>query len=210
MNERFQKPPSLADAQDAGFPVGGEPLAVDLADTVVTAGPEPVDLLVDDLASQRFWSLHSTLLPDGWSPPDLASTRQLRDTLRGLLDAAQQRRPLPQDELASLNAFSERTSLSLSLTRASERLERQDRWHAQNPADLALSAVARSAIELLADPKQLARLRRCASSTCSMLFVYGDQRRRFCTTNICGNRERVARHYRRHRGASNEDELQGE
>jgi predicted RNA-binding Zn ribbon-like protein len=32
-----------------------------------------------------------------------------------------------------------------------------------------------------------------------MLFVAADTRRKFCTQNICGNRTRVARHYRRHR-----------
>jgi predicted RNA-binding Zn ribbon-like protein len=30
-----------------------------------------------------------------------------------------------------------------------------------------------------------------------MLFIASDPRRRFCTQNICANRVRVARHYRR-------------
>ena len=202
LTERSQRPPTLAEAQAAGFPVGGEPLAVDLADTVVTVESEPHDLLTDDAMCERFWTLHAAVLPDGWAAPDLGVTRQLRDAVRPLLDAAQQERPLSPEDLASLNRFSERTSVSLSLVAGAQGLTRHDRWHAQDPADLALSAAARSAVELLADPAQLARLRRCASPSCSMLFVGGDRRRRFCTPNICGNRDRVARHYRRHHGGA--------
>ena len=201
MKERSQKPPTLTEAQAAGFPVGGEPLAVDLADTVVTVGPEPHDLLTDDAVCERFWTLHAGVLPDGWAAPDLGATRQLRDAVRALLDAAQQERPFSSEDLASLNRFSGRTSVSRSLIAGAEGLTLHERWHTHDPADLALSAAARSAIELLADPEQRARLRRCASPSCSMLFVGGDRRRRFCTPNICGNRDRVARHYRRHHGA---------
>ncbi|MGY4711064.1 CGNR zinc finger domain-containing protein [Mycolicibacterium sp. CBM1] len=35
--------------------------------------------------------------------------------------------------------------------------------------------------------------------SCSIVFVAADSRRKFCTQNICANRTRVARHYRRHR-----------
>ncbi len=58
--------------------------------------------------------------------------------------------------------------------------------------------VADSLIDLLTGPG-LGRLRRCQNPACSMLFVASDARRKFCTQNICANRTRVARHYRRHR-----------
>jgi predicted RNA-binding Zn ribbon-like protein len=76
---------------------------------------------------------------------------------------------------------------------------RVDRWHAADPTALPLAAAARSAIEILTDAGSVDRLRRCANPACSMLFVNGDTRRQWCTPNICGNRARVARHYRRHR-----------
>jgi predicted RNA-binding Zn ribbon-like protein len=43
------------------------------------------------------------------------------------------------------------------------------------------------------------RLRRCANPACSMLFLADTTRRQWCTPNLCGNRARVARHYRRSR-----------
>nr|WP_272925044.1 CGNR zinc finger domain-containing protein [Streptomyces sp. SID8377] len=42
-------------------------------------------------------------------------------------------------------------------------------------------------------------MRRCANPECSMLFLAGNSRRKWCTGNICGNRTRVARHCRRSR-----------
>ncbi len=197
MNERIA-PPTLVEAQAAGFPVGGESLAVDLADTLITAGPEPQDLLVDETTCERFWALHAGVLPDGSASPSLAATRRLRNAIRPLLDAAHQGDPLPPPSIDELNAISGQASLSLSLIASAGGPTRHEHWRASDPVELALAAAARSAIELLADPAQRARLRRCASPTCSMLFVGGDRRRRFCTPNICGNRDRVARHYRRH------------
>ncbi|MFI1397843.1 CGNR zinc finger domain-containing protein [Streptomyces sp. NPDC020681] len=62
-----------------------------------------------------------------------------------------------------------------------------------------LAAVARDAVELLTDPAARARLRQCEGEGC--LRVYLDtsrgRRRRWCSSEVCGNRERVARHRRR-------------
>lgn len=69
------------------------------------------------------------------------------------------------------------------------------------PPDCAglLAAVARDAVDLLTDPVARSQLRRCEGANC--LLVYLDtsrgRRRRWCSSEICGNRERVARHRRR-------------
>lgn len=62
-----------------------------------------------------------------------------------------------------------------------------------------LSAVARDVVELLTDPVARAGLRRCEGDNCRMAlprYVTG-RRRRWCSSEVCGNRERVARHRRR-------------
>jgi predicted RNA-binding Zn ribbon-like protein len=200
MDEKPLDPPTIAKVQAAGFPIGGETLAVDLAKSVVMVRPEPRDLLADEVESEGFWVLHAAVLPDGWAVPDLRATRRLRHVVRPLLDAARQGGLLPPQDLFAPNAFSERTWVTLSLAIDPQAAWLLDRWHAHNSVDFTLGAVARSAIELLADPEQRSRLRRCVSPTCTMLFVGGDRRRRFCTPNICGNRERAARRYRRHHG----------
>ncbi|MFE7467124.1 CGNR zinc finger domain-containing protein [Streptomyces sp. NPDC057499] len=62
-----------------------------------------------------------------------------------------------------------------------------------------LAAVARDAIELLTDPVARAGLRRCEAGGCRRFYLDTSRgrRRRWCSSEVCGNRERVARHRRR-------------
>ncbi|MEU3249943.1 CGNR zinc finger domain-containing protein [Streptomyces sp. NPDC006997] len=67
-----------------------------------------------------------------------------------------------------------------------------------------LGAVARDAVELLTDPAARASLRQCAGDNCPIVYVDTSRghRRRWCSSEVCGNRERVARHRRRAQPAS--------
>ncbi|MFI2432535.1 CGNR zinc finger domain-containing protein [Streptomyces sp. NPDC018693] len=62
-----------------------------------------------------------------------------------------------------------------------------------------LAAVARDAIALLTDPVARAGLRQCSGDNCRIVYVDTSRgrRRRWCSSEVCGNRERVARHRRR-------------
>jgi predicted RNA-binding Zn ribbon-like protein len=62
-----------------------------------------------------------------------------------------------------------------------------------------LAVVARDAVELLTDPAARAGLRQCAGDSCRRVYLDTSrgQRRRWCSSEVCGNRERVARHRRR-------------
>ncbi|MEU9377396.1 ABATE domain-containing protein [Streptomyces sp. NPDC048255] len=62
-----------------------------------------------------------------------------------------------------------------------------------------LAAVARDAVELLTDPGDLALLRACEGDGCTRVYLDTSRghRRRWCSSELCGNRERVARHRRR-------------
>ncbi|MCX5140590.1 MULTISPECIES: CGNR zinc finger domain-containing protein [unclassified Streptomyces] len=62
-----------------------------------------------------------------------------------------------------------------------------------------LAAVARDAVELLTDPVALDGLRRCEGDHCRRVYLDTSRgrRRRWCSSEVCGNRERVARHRRR-------------
>ncbi|MEV7414294.1 ABATE domain-containing protein [Streptomyces sp. NPDC089919] len=62
-----------------------------------------------------------------------------------------------------------------------------------------LAAVARDAVELLTDPEALALLRACDGDGCTRVYLDTSRghRRRWCSSGLCGNRERVARHRRR-------------
>jgi predicted RNA-binding Zn ribbon-like protein len=189
--------PTLAAAQAAGFPVGGEPLALDLADTLMTVTDPPTDLLTDEARALQFWALQHKRLPPGAAPPDLAATRALRSAIRTLLDARLANREPPVDALEVVNAAAAAAPGSPRLDAAGAGMALSWRWHSDAPQALALAAAARSAMEILAG--DTARLRRCANPACSMLFLADTTRRQWCTPNVCGNRTRVARHYRRHR-----------
>ncbi len=193
--------PSLAEVQAGGFPMGGEPLAVDLADTIIMATTPPTDLIADQAAADLFWTLHAGLLPPGWGFPSAEATRRLRAAIRLLLDAAQQATEAEGAALDELNAVAASVPSSPQVALRGGQAQRWERWHAADPAELALAAAARSAIDVLTLAALRSNLRRCASPACSMLYVSGDARRRWCTPNLCGNRDRAARHYRRHREA---------
>ncbi|WP_411079361.1 CGNR zinc finger domain-containing protein [Streptomyces sp. cmx-18-6] len=66
-----------------------------------------------------------------------------------------------------------------------------------------LAVVARDAVDLLTDPAARAALRRCEGGACHRLYLDTSRggRRRWCSGEVCGNRERVARHRRRAAGA---------
>ncbi|WP_406861209.1 CGNR zinc finger domain-containing protein [Streptomyces sp. HUAS MG47] len=63
-----------------------------------------------------------------------------------------------------------------------------------------LAAVARDAVDLLTDPVARTLLRQCESDDCRRCYLDTSRgrRRRWCSSEVCGNRERVARHRRRH------------
>jgi len=63
---------------------------------------------------------------------------------------------------------------------------------------LALARLAAQAVELLARPSALGA---CVAPGCVRYFVRDHPRRGWCSA-ACGNRARVARHYRRHHGSA--------
>ena len=62
-----------------------------------------------------------------------------------------------------------------------------------------LAVVARDVVGLLTDPAARGALRRCEGDNCARLYLDTSRghRRRWCSSEVCGNRERVARHRRR-------------
>ena len=66
------------------------------------------------------------------------------------------------------------------------------------PSTLALARLAAQAVELLARPSALGA---CVAPGCVRYFVRDHPRRGWCSA-ACGNRARVARHYRRHHGSA--------
>jgi len=180
------------------FPLTGEPLAVDLANTLVSERGRPADLLGDDEALRAWVRLHRAELPAGEQLPPLARVRALREAVRGLLEAAADgREPRAEDQGAVNRALAEAPAPRLAwdggrfVQAAAE----------PGPADGAalLAVLARSAVETLTGG-DAQRIRRCAGTGCILLFVATNPRRSFCSAELCGTRSRVARHRQRRRG----------
>jgi len=189
----------LVAAQAAGFPLAGEDLAIDLADTLITSTDPPTDLLDDPVRVRAFWKLQADRLPLDTPIPSPTATRRLRAAVRELLEAQVGGREPAAAAREDVNAAASAAPTSQCVVFTDGRAVRQTRWHAEHPQDVALAVVARAAIALVTDPDRRTRVRECANPSCSMLFEAVNTRRVWCTANVCGNRARVSRHYARRR-----------
>jgi predicted RNA-binding Zn ribbon-like protein len=189
----------VEELQAAGFPMGGEPLvALDLADTVMTAVRPVTDLIGTPAAAAAWWEIQSRRLPPG-PAPDPVATRRLRAAVREAFEAQLEGRAVDPAAVDDINAAASSAPASPRLVTTGEGLRETTRRHTEYGGNAALAVIAGEAIGLLGSPDRLRLLRRCANPECSMLFLAENRRRKWCTGNICGNRTRVARHYERTR-----------
>jgi predicted RNA-binding Zn ribbon-like protein len=179
----------------------GEPLSLDLVNTCMRRSGVDVDLL-DTPAALGAW-LRAEANRLGWAGPastaDWHAVRALRTAIAELFRARREHtRPAAWAVV--------KVSRALSAPSGRMRLV----WVGRQPRLIPLSARAqRSALlgELAADAvavltgPQARSLRECANPDCILQFVASNPRRRWCSGALCGNRARVARHYRLHHGA---------
>ncbi|MFF5444403.1 CGNR zinc finger domain-containing protein [Streptomyces sp. NPDC012888] len=169
-------------------------------DLVATAGP-PEGLR--DGAALRLWLTGAGLVPYGTPLGGLgadwpAAFRDLRADLRTLVRAELGGSRPEEPALERVNAAAAGPPPGLCAVRGQEgRLVRELSGRVDRAALLA--AVARDAVELLTAPADLALLRACEGDGCTRIYLDTSRgrRRRWCSSELCGNRERVARHRRR-------------
>ncbi|MGX1120236.1 putative RNA-binding Zn ribbon-like protein [Streptomyces ambofaciens] len=156
------------------------------------------------LDALRAWITGSGLVPPGTplvhaDPSWLTAFRELRGETARLVRT----RPVPRTRPWDL-ALARVNDLALAAPPAPRAVPGEDgalvRELTGPPRCAALlGALARDAVELLTDPVARASLRQCAGDNCPIVYVDTSRgrRRRWCSSEICGNRERVARHRRR-------------
>jgi predicted RNA-binding Zn ribbon-like protein len=196
-------------------PLLGEPLPVELMNTVTVDRGRTHDALDSD-AGAAAWlravagrlgaeaEISADELDENVVRPMAGTLRTLRDALRRLAAEATEdpRPPATAPELVRPEAI---TTLN-TLARAWPELV----WPADGqpsrayrgsgtPADLAVQLIAHQAVELFTGPDR-DRLRPCLAPNCVLFFIKNHARREWCSP-ACGNRVRVARHYRRHHPA---------
>ncbi|MEV6654104.1 ABATE domain-containing protein [Streptomyces sp. NPDC051219] len=168
---------------------------------LVATGAPPTERL-DGRDRLRAWLTGAGLVPPGtpltavdadW----LARFRELRGDVGELVRAEIEGRPA-EEALARVNALAGGPPPPLCAVRAASG-ELVRTLGADPECGALLAAVARDAVELLTDPVARARLRQCEGDGCSLVYLDTSRgrRRRWCSSEVCGNRERVARHRRR-------------
>ena len=177
--------------------LGGRP-ALDLVNTRRERWRRGVECLLS-AADVAAWLRQAGLLPDGAPAPPgavLDQARELREAIDAGTCAAVAGTPPDRGAVAIIDewlAFAGgRPALILGadgLPLLSERAE------ADSPRR-ALGMVALDAARMLGRPEERARVRICASETCSARFYDRSPagRRRWCSMATCGNAEKARRH----------------
>lgn len=182
----------------------GAGVAGDLVNTSPAVMTSTGEALPDPAALCRFLAEHAVrpdALAGGRVPTadELARVHELRDTVRAVLEADTE-----EDVAAGAGALVTRAGAGPTLARGSDQ---RWQWHARSSplASLADELAMLIGTGVLGVLRTLSheRFRRCASPTCSGLFVDTSRagRRRYCMPDRCGNRLNVANHRARQRSA---------
>jgi predicted RNA-binding Zn ribbon-like protein len=189
-------PPELPESDWAFHLETGRP-CLDFVATVGNRGGHAFDRWRDGAALAR-WCVESGLLPEPPTvrPRQLEQARALREAIYRTIAAVRADRRPRSPDIGDINVWA-------SLQALAPRLDGSGRavtWIVSDPLEAVLATVARDAIDLLTGP-DIERMRECAESTCSVLFVDASRpgKRRWCSMSRCGNKVKKAAFRKRHR-----------
>ncbi|MGN9756233.1 CGNR zinc finger domain-containing protein [Streptomyces sp. SD31] len=177
------------------------------------AGRLCLDLLATTHPEERFdsvevlcaWIVGAGLVPSGTALAHadaawLVQFRELRGRIGQLVRGGITPEPWPSYDiaLARVNDIARTAPPAPRAVRGEDGTLVRELDHPPECAAL-LGAIARDAVELLTDPVARAGLRECEGDNCPIVYLDSSRgrRRRWCSSEVCGNRERVARHRRR-------------
>ncbi|MEU1230035.1 ABATE domain-containing protein [Streptomyces sp. NPDC005828] len=163
---------------------------------LLTGGPGPVASqfeVLDRVEGLLGW-VRDCRLPAGLDPTvtdaELAAVREVRDALWGLAPARARGERLDPGALAVLNAAAAEPPLVALVQEDGTRA-----WAPGATGTGLLATLARDAVELLTGP-YAERIRECGADDCALLFADTSRpgRRRWCSMDRCGNRNKVREH----------------
>lgn len=180
-------------------------ICLDLVATERAGGVPGTCEQLDAPAHLAQWLTDARLVPPGTVLPALDDTwvvrfRELRSDVSRLM-AAQLGGPPADGALERVNSLASGAPPGTRAVRGADGDLVRALSAAPDCSGL-LAVVARDAVDLLTDPVARAALRRCQGEACHRLYLDTSRgrRRRWCSGEVCGNRERVARHRRRTSG----------
>lgn len=180
----------------------GGALALDFANTVdwteqLTEVPA-ADALLEPDALDR-WGVRMDVAGPPGGPEELERARALRTALHAIFSALARDEDPDEPSLARLRSAYAEAVAAGTLARRENASFGID-WSADEPRRVRF-AVAADAVALLADPARTARLRRCPGRDCGWVFLDTSGRRRWCSMDSCGSREKMRRMYARRKAA---------
>jgi len=188
--------------------IGNHP-CLDFINTLIVQNGEPVDLL-ESFSDLVKWLEQTHLLdkeeakaaerkPEGMRI--LSQAREFRASLREMVEKIAAGKSVPPAAIQSINKMLRyRVGYRQVMGRAGT-FSQQFRSESQE-ADLLLGVLAESASDMLCNC-DLSLIKQCQNPAC-ILFFYDTTKnhgRHWCSMSGCGNRIKVAAHYRRHRSA---------
>ena len=192
----------------------GNQVCLDFINTQVVLNGRPVDLLAtfSDLVT---WLVQVHLLTEEeakkierqWGKQveeaqTLEQARAFRVTLREMVKRIAAGRPVPQAAIEAINGMLRYRIGYPQLTRRRGKFDRGYQAESQEANQL-LGLLAEAAMTLLCTC-DFSLIKKCQNPLC-VLFFYDTTKnhaRHWCSMTICGNRSKVAAHYRRHRSQS--------
>ena len=199
--EEFALP--LASGAEWWYWLGGRP-ALDLVNTLRERWRRRVETLVtpDDLG---LWLVRAQLLPapERVTPARLRDARELREAIDACVQAAVARAAAPPAAVAVIDQWLAHAAAQVRLDLAGDGTPVLGERAPADAVRRALGAVALDAAHMLGTHEEAARIRVCASETCSARFYDRSPagRRRWCSMALCGNEAKARRHRERLRGA---------
>jgi predicted RNA-binding Zn ribbon-like protein len=175
-------------------------VALDLVATRAGRAPVEEQLVSGDRLGE--WIRGARLVPaDAVLPVEadwLPRFTALRDVVQRLVTAELSGRERAPADVGALNAAA-RPAPPAPCARPADDGTLSRALAAPPTAEALLAVIARDAVDLFTDPLARSQLRPCAGENCTLVYLDTSRgrRRRWCSSEVCGNRERVARHRRR-------------
>jgi predicted RNA-binding Zn ribbon-like protein len=194
----------LASGAEWWYWLGGRP-AIDLVNTLRERWRRRVETLVtpDDLG---LWLVRARLLPapQRVTRARLGEARELREAIDRCVQAALARDAAPPAAVTIIDEWLAHASARPALAVAADGTPVMEELPSADAVRHALGAVALDAARMLGTPAEAARIRVCASETCSARFYDRSPaaRRRWCSMALCGNEAKARRHRERSRSAA--------
>ena len=197
--------------------VGNDP-ALDLLNTTPVLAEGPADFL-ESFSDLVAWLAQAGLIPEQESAKlqrekissseahaALKQAKSLREALRAIVIAIENDASIPKSAMTAMNDVLRAAAgySELSWNPRDNRFEANWQPSNQTATSRVLAALSRAVVKLLTE-RDLRLIRKCENPAC-VLHYYDTSKnhsRRWCSMDVCGNRMKVASHYRRHRGDKN-------